>query len=79
MLHSRCGILDMDLAMSLAANGNSKPDIVVITRISKPKMGYVTILVIMILCALVLLRQRNNLPKEGVCTPCIVFGPNVLQ
>jgi short subunit dehydrogenase-like uncharacterized protein len=64
---------------SLAANGNSKPDIVVITRITGPKMSYVTTLVIMIPCALVLLRQRNNLPKGGAYTPRIVFGPNVLQ
>jgi len=33
---------------SLAANGNSKPVIVVITRITGPKMGYVTTLIIMI-------------------------------
>jgi hypothetical protein len=48
---------------SLAANGNSKPDMEVITRITRPEMGHVTTPIIMIECALVLLRKRNNLPK----------------
>jgi hypothetical protein len=59
VLHSRYGFSNE----SLAANGNSKPDMEVITRITRPEMGHVTTPIIMIECALVLLRKRNNLPK----------------
>jgi len=64
---------------SLAAKGDSKPDMEVITRITGPEMGYVTTPIILIQCALILLSQRNNLPKGGVYTPGIVFGPTDLQ
>ncbi|XP_058722717.1 probable mitochondrial saccharopine dehydrogenase-like oxidoreductase At5g39410 [Vicia villosa] len=63
----------------LAANGNSKPDMEVITRITGPELGYVTTPIIMIQCALIVLSQRNNLPKGGVYTPGIVFGSTDLQ
>ncbi|CAJ2665742.1 unnamed protein product [Trifolium pratense] len=64
---------------SLAAKENSKPDTEIITRITGPEMGYVTTPIIMIQCALIILSQRNNLPKGGVYTPGIVFGPTDLQ
>ncbi|KAK2419991.1 putative mitochondrial saccharopine dehydrogenase oxidoreductase [Trifolium repens] len=64
---------------SLAAKENSKPDTEIITRITGPEMGYVTTPIIMIQCALIVLSQRNNLPKGGVYTPGIVFGPTDLQ
>ncbi|CAK8533455.1 unnamed protein product [Lathyrus sativus] len=63
----------------LAANGNSKPDMEVITRITGPELGYVTTPIIMIQCALIVLSQRNNLPKGGVYSPGIVFGSTDLQ
>ncbi|CAI8595252.1 unnamed protein product [Vicia faba] len=63
----------------LAANGNSKPDMEVITRITGPELGYVTTPIIMIQCALIVLSQRNNLPNGGVYTPGIVFGSTDLQ
>lgn len=64
---------------SLAAKGNSKPDVEVITRITGPEMGYVTTPIILIQCALILHSQRNNLPKGGVYPPGIVFGATDLQ
>lgn len=64
---------------SLAAKADSKPDMEVITRITGPEMGYVTTPIILIQCALILLSQRNNLPKGGVYTPGIVFGSTDLQ
>lgn len=64
---------------SLAAKVDSKPDMEVITRITGPEMGYVTTPIILIQCALILLSQRNNLPKGGVYTPGIVFGSTDLQ
>lgn len=64
---------------SLAEQGNRKPDMEIITRVMGPEMGYVTTPIILIQCALVLLSQRNNLPKGGVYTPGIVFGPTDLK
>lgn len=64
---------------SLAAQGNTKPDMEIITRVMGPEMGYVTTPIIMVQCALVLHGQRKNLPKGGVYTPGIVFGPTDLQ
>lgn len=64
---------------SLSAKADSKPDMEVITRITGPEMGYVTTPIILIQCALILLSQRNNLPKGGVYTPGIVFGSTDLQ
>ncbi|XP_020202388.1 probable mitochondrial saccharopine dehydrogenase-like oxidoreductase At5g39410 [Cajanus cajan] len=64
---------------SLAAQGNTKPDMEIITRVMGPEMGYVTTPIILVQCALVLLSQRNNLPKGGVYPPGIVFGATDLQ
>ncbi|KAK7316318.1 hypothetical protein VNO77_35268 [Canavalia gladiata] len=64
---------------SLAAEGNTKPDMEIVTRIMGPEMGYVTTPIILIQCALVLHSQRNNLPKGGVYPPGIIFGPTDLQ
>ncbi|XP_061358110.1 probable mitochondrial saccharopine dehydrogenase-like oxidoreductase At5g39410 [Gastrolobium bilobum] len=64
---------------SLAAQGNTKPDMEIITRIMGPEVGYVTTPIILIQCALILHSQRNNLPKGGVYPPGIIFGPTDLQ
>ncbi|CAL0299054.1 unnamed protein product [Lupinus luteus] len=64
---------------SLAAEVNAKPDTEIVTRVMGPEMGYVTTPIIMVQCALVLLSQRENLPKGGVYTPGIVFGATDLQ
>ncbi|KAL6013488.1 hypothetical protein ACLOJK_003986 [Asimina triloba] len=64
---------------SLALKGKGKPDREIITRISGPEIGYVTTPIVLVQCALVLLGQRGNLPRGGVLTPGIVFGPTDLQ
>ncbi|MED6131560.1 hypothetical protein PIB30_010880 [Stylosanthes scabra] len=64
---------------SNTSQGNTIPDMEVITRISGPEIGYITTPIILVQCALVVLSQRNNLPKGGVYTPGIVFGPTDLQ
>ncbi|KAK4490724.1 hypothetical protein RD792_001426 [Penstemon davidsonii] len=64
---------------SLASQGNKKPDTEVITRVSGPEIGYLTTPIVLIQSALVLLNDRDNLPKGGVFTPGIVFGPTDLQ
>ncbi|TKY50214.1 mitochondrial saccharopine dehydrogenase oxidoreductase [Spatholobus suberectus] len=64
---------------SLAEQGNTKPDMEIITRVMGPEMGYVTTPIILVQCALILHSQRNNLPKGGVYPPGIVFGPTDLQ
>ncbi|KAK7270594.1 hypothetical protein RJT34_25883 [Clitoria ternatea] len=64
---------------SLAAQGNTKPDMEIITRVMGPEMGYVTTPIILIQCALILHSQRNNLPKGGVYPPGIVFGATDLR
>lgn len=64
---------------SLASKGNKKPDTEVITRVAGPEVGYIATPIILIQCALVALRDRGNLPKGGVFTPGIVFGPTDLQ
>ncbi|KAL5167388.1 Pentatricopeptide repeat-containing protein [Glycine soja] len=43
------------------------------------EVGYLTTPIILIQCALVLLSQRDNLPKGGVYPPGIIFGPTDLQ
>ena len=43
------------------------------------EIGYLSTPIILIQCALILLSQRDNLPKGGVLTPGIVFGPTDLQ
>ncbi|AES77540.1 probable mitochondrial saccharopine dehydrogenase-like oxidoreductase At5g39410 [Medicago truncatula] len=64
---------------SLASQGNTKPDMEIITRITGPEIGYVTTPIIIVQCALILLSQRKNLPKGGVYPPGIVFGHTDLQ
>lgn len=64
---------------SLVAQGNRKPDMEIITRVMGPEIGYLTTPIILIQCALIVLSQRDNLPKGGVYTPGIVFGPTDLQ
>lgn len=60
---------------SVASQGNKKPDTQVITRVTGPEIGYITTPIVLLQCALVLLNDRDNLPKGGVFTPGIVFGP----
>lgn len=62
-----------------ASEGESKPDMEIVTRVSGPEIGYLTTPIILVQCALVLLSQRGSLPKGGVFTPGIVFGPTDLQ
>ncbi|KAK7273354.1 hypothetical protein RIF29_14403 [Crotalaria pallida] len=64
---------------SLASQGNTKPDTEIITRVMGPEIGYLTTPIILIQSALILLSQRNNLPKGGVYPPGIIFGPTDLQ
>ncbi|KAH0772251.1 hypothetical protein KY290_016232 [Solanum tuberosum] len=64
---------------SLASQGNRKPDTEIITRVMGPEVGYLTTPIILVQCALILLKERNNLPKGGVFPPGIVFGPTDLQ
>ncbi|KAG5624188.1 hypothetical protein H5410_009406 [Solanum commersonii] len=64
---------------SLASQGNRKPDMEIITRVMGPEIGYLTTPIILVQCALILLKERDNLPKGGVFPPGIVFGPTDLQ
>ncbi|WJX75275.1 hypothetical protein P8452_58824 [Trifolium repens] len=64
---------------SLVSQGNTKPDTEIVTRVTGPEIGYVATPIIIVQCALILLSQRNNLPKGGVYPPGIVFGPTDLQ
>lgn len=64
---------------SLISQGNSKPDMEIVTRVMGPEIGYVSTPIILLQCALIALNQRDNLPKGGVYTPGIVFGPTDLQ
>lgn len=63
---------------SLASQGQ-KPDMEIVTRVTGPEIGYLTTPIILVQCALVLLNQRENLPKGGVFPPGIIFGPTDLQ
>ncbi|KAF9626496.1 hypothetical protein IFM89_034430 [Coptis chinensis] len=65
--------------VTLASEGNRKPDMEVITRVTGPEIGYVTTPIVLVQCALVLLGRRNSLPKGGVYPPGIVFGATDLQ
>lgn len=56
-----------------------KPDMEITTRVMGPEVGYLTTPIILVQCALVVLSQRHNLPRGGVYTPGIVFGPTDLQ
>ncbi|KAK4712403.1 hypothetical protein R3W88_006916 [Solanum pinnatisectum] len=64
---------------SLASQGNRKPDMEIITRVMGPEIGYLTTPIILVQCALIFLKERDNLPKGGVFPPGIVFGPTDLQ
>lgn len=65
--------------ISLISQGNSKPDMEIVTRVMGPEIGYLTTPIILLQCALIVLDQRDNLPKGGVYPPGIVFGPTNLQ
>uniref|UniRef100_A0A7N1A6U2 Saccharopine dehydrogenase NADP binding domain-containing protein n=1 Tax=Kalanchoe fedtschenkoi TaxID=63787 RepID=A0A7N1A6U2_KALFE len=62
-----------------ASQTNAKPDLEIVTRVMGPEVGYITTPIILLQCALVLLSQREELPRGGVLTPGIVFGPTDLQ
>lgn len=64
---------------SLAAGDHQQPDAEVVTRVTGPEIGYLTTPIILIQCALIVLSQRDNLPKGGAYPPGIVFGPTDLQ
>lgn len=64
---------------SIVSQGNMKPDMEIITRVMGPEIGYVATAIILLQCALILLSQRDNLPKGGAYPPGIVFGPTDLQ
>ncbi|KAM7516741.1 hypothetical protein LguiA_006324 [Lonicera macranthoides] len=63
----------------LVSQGNKKPDMEIITRVMGPEIGYLTTPIILLQCALILLSERDNLPKGGVFPPGILFGPTNLQ
>ncbi|CAN6470146.1 unnamed protein product [Victoria cruziana] len=58
---------------------SGKPDKQIITRVSGPEIGYVATPIALVQCALILLEQRDNLPKGGVFTPGVIFGPTNLE
>lgn len=64
---------------NLASEGNKKTDMEIITRVTGPEIGYVTTPITLLQCALILLANRNKLPKGGVYPPGIVFGATDLQ
>ncbi|CAI9758681.1 unnamed protein product [Fraxinus pennsylvanica] len=64
---------------NLASSGDKKPDVEVITRVTGPEIGYLATPIMLLQCALILLKSRDNMPKGGVCTPGIIFGPTDLQ
>nr|GEX42742.1 hypothetical protein [Tanacetum cinerariifolium] len=64
---------------NLASQGNAKPDTEISTRVMGPEIGYLTTLIILVQCALILLNQRQDLRKGGIFHPGIVFGPTDLQ
>lgn len=57
----------------------TKPNKEIVTRISGPEIGYVTTPICLVQAALIVLDQRNSLPKGGVLTPGTVFGITDLQ
>ncbi|XP_058008162.1 probable mitochondrial saccharopine dehydrogenase-like oxidoreductase At5g39410 [Hevea brasiliensis] len=61
------------------SQANMKPDMEIVTRLMGPEIGYLTTPIILVQCALILLSERDNLPKGGVFPPGIVFGPTDLQ
>ncbi|MCD7467043.1 hypothetical protein HAX54_004234 [Datura stramonium] len=64
---------------SLVSQGNRKPDVQIITRVMGPEIGNLTTPIILVQCALILLKERDSLPRGGVFPPGIVFGPTDLQ
>ncbi|KAL6135568.1 hypothetical protein ACLB2K_067795 [Fragaria x ananassa] len=64
---------------SLVSQGNTKPDKEIVTRVMGPEIGYLTTPIILLQCALIVLSQRDDLPKGGVLPAGIVFGPTDLQ
>ncbi|KAK9052469.1 hypothetical protein SSX86_029098 [Deinandra increscens subsp. villosa] len=70
-----CGFSHVDLV----SREDAKPDMEIITRLKGPEFGYVSTSIILVQCALIVLKQRGGLPKGGVYTPGIVFGPTDLQ
>ncbi|XP_023530245.1 probable mitochondrial saccharopine dehydrogenase-like oxidoreductase At5g39410 [Cucurbita pepo subsp. pepo] len=58
---------------------NRELDMKIVTRVMGPESGYVATPIILLQCALIVLRKREILPKGGVLTPGIVFGPTDLQ
>lgn len=71
------GFSDGSRAVSEGKSG--KPDREIITRVMGPEVGYLTTPIILLQCALIVLSQRENLPKGGVLPPGIVFGHTDLQ
>ncbi|GKC96061.1 hypothetical protein Tco_1161503, partial [Tanacetum coccineum] len=65
--------------IDLALRKDEKPDMEIITRLRGHEFSYVSTSIILVQCALVVLKQRENLPKGGVYTPGIVFGPTDLR
>ncbi|CAH1437599.1 unnamed protein product [Lactuca virosa] len=64
---------------NLASQRNATPDTEIITRVTGPDVGYLTTSIILVQCALIILERRGDLPKGGILTPGIVFGPTNLQ
>nr|XP_043633539.1 probable mitochondrial saccharopine dehydrogenase-like oxidoreductase At5g39410 [Erigeron canadensis] len=62
-----------------AKDVSREPDREIITRVTGPEIGYVATPIILMQCALTVLKQRGDLPKGGVYPPGIVFGPTELQ
>lgn len=55
------------------------PDKKMVTKISGPEPGYVTTPICMVQAAVVLIKERENLPLEGgVYTPAVAFGDTSL-
>ncbi|CAI0454164.1 unnamed protein product [Linum tenue] len=68
-----------DLSQASAGDKKKKPDAEIITRVMGPEIGYLTTPIVLLQCALIVLGQRDSLPKGGVLTPGIVFGSTDLQ
>lgn len=62
-----------------SSDRNGEPDMEIVTRMTGPEAGYLTTSTILVQCALVVLSKREAMPKGGILTPGIVFGPTDLQ
>ncbi|XP_024536476.1 probable mitochondrial saccharopine dehydrogenase-like oxidoreductase At5g39410 [Selaginella moellendorffii] len=51
-----------------------QPDTEIITRVTGPEIGYVTTPIILVQAVLLVLKNRDKLPKGGVWTPGVAFG-----